>query len=113
MALDITWKLVDKTGSGPVFITGFILGCLACLICRVAVDHARRLHKCSSQDDKTHNMDTAEKGGLKLQRITSLDEDLFNLEKRAFFSQVRIVLHHHISQGVSAVFRTTLSTDSR
>lgn len=40
------------------------------------------------QDDKAFNMDAAEKGGLKMRTRIFLDEDLFSLEKRAFFSQV-------------------------
>ena len=75
-------------GSGPVFVAGFVLGSLACLMCRFAIDFAHRLRKHGIQDEKALNVDAAEKGGLEIGRRISLDEDLFSLEKRAFFNQV-------------------------
>jgi len=75
-------------GSGPVFVAGFVLGSLACLMCRFAIDFAHHLRKHGIQDEKVLNVDAAEKGGLEVGRRISLDEDLFSLEKRAFFNQV-------------------------
>ena len=88
MALNVPWIALRNDGKSLVFVGGFVLGILGCLICRFVVDYAHRLRKCGIQDDKTHNVDTAEKGSLKKARKISLDEDLFSLEKRAFFSQV-------------------------
>ena len=88
MALNVTWSMFRNYDSGPAFVAGFILGSLACLICRFAIDFARHLRKPGIQDEKALNMDAAEKGGLEMGRRVSLDEDLFSLEKRAFFNQV-------------------------
>lgn len=81
--------------SGPAFVAGFILGILACLICRFAGDFARHLRKHGIHDEKALNVDAAEKGGLEMGRRVSLDEDLFSLEKRAFFNQVCQRQPHH------------------
>jgi len=88
MALNIPWSMFRNDGSGPVFVAGFVLGSLACLMCRFAIDFAHRLRKHGIQDEKALNVDAAEKGGLEIGRRISLDEDLFSLEKRAFFNQV-------------------------
>jgi hypothetical protein len=88
MALNVTWSMFRNYDSSPAFVAGFILGSLACLICRFAIDFARHLRKSGIQDEKALNMDAAEKGGLEMGRRVSLDEDLFSLEKRAFFNQV-------------------------
>lgn len=88
MEFNILWTVFNN-GSGRVFMAGFALGSLACLICRFAVDYAHYLRKCGNQDDKALNVDAAEKGGLGVGAKIALDEDLFSLEKRAFFSQVR------------------------
>jgi hypothetical protein len=88
MALNMPWSLFGNYDSGPVFVAGFVLGGLTCLMCRFAVDFACHLRKHGIQDEKALNVDAAEKGGLELERRISLDEDLFSLEKRAFFNQV-------------------------
>jgi hypothetical protein len=88
MALNMTWSLFRNYDSGPAFVAGFILGSLACLICRFAIGFTHHLRKHGIQDDKALNMDAAEKGGLEIGGRISLDEDLFSLEKRAFFNQV-------------------------
>jgi hypothetical protein len=101
MALNIPWSMFRSDGSGPVFVAGFILGSLACLMCRFAIGFAHHLRKHGIQDEKALNVDAAEKGGLEVGRRISLDEDLFSLEKRAFFNQVCNVLrrqpHHSAS----------------
>ena len=91
MALNEPWIALNVDGNGPVFVAGFVLGSLVCLICRFAVDYFHHLRKCRIEDDKTLNVDAAEKGGLKIGSMISVDEDLFSLEKRAFFNQVRDV----------------------
>jgi hypothetical protein len=88
MALNMSWGMFRNDGSGPVFVAGFVLGSVACLICRFAIDFAHHLRKHGIQDEKALNMDAAEKGGLEVGRRIALGEDLFSLEKRAFFNQV-------------------------
>ena len=88
MALNILSSMFRNDGSGPVFVAGFVLGSLACLMCRFAINFAHHLRKHGIQDEKALNVDAAEKGGLEMGRRISLDEDLFSLEKRAFFNQV-------------------------
>jgi hypothetical protein len=86
-----------------------VLGSLACLICRYAMDCTQYLRKWGIQDNKALNMDAAEKGGLKMRTRISLDEDMFSLEKRAFFSQVSNVpplqLHHSTSNELQRCLR--------
>jgi hypothetical protein len=88
MALNIPWSTFRNDNSGRVFVAGFVLGGLACLLCRFVIDFARHLRKHGIQDEKGLNMDAAEKGGLEMGRRILLDEDLFSLERRAFFNQV-------------------------
>jgi hypothetical protein len=88
MAMNMHWSVFRNYDSGPAFVAGFVLGSLACLICRFAIDFACHLRKHGMQDEKALNVDAAEKGGLEIGRRISLDEDLFSLEKRAFFNQV-------------------------
>jgi hypothetical protein len=101
MALNIPSSMFRNDGSGPVFVAGFVLGSLACLMCRFAIDFAHHLRKHGIQDEKALNVDAAEKGGLEIGRRISLDEELFSLEKRAFFNQVcnvpRRQPHHSVS----------------
>jgi hypothetical protein len=92
MALNIPWSVFRNDGSGPVFAAGFVLGSLACLMCRFVVDFAHHLRKHGIQDEKALNVDAAEKGGLEMGRRILLDEDLFSLEKRAFFNQVCLTI---------------------
>lgn len=88
MAFHMPGIVFNSGGSGLVFGAGFVLGSLACLILRLTIDCTHNLRKWGAQDEKVFNMDAAEKGGLKVRTKILLDEDLFSLEKRAFFSQV-------------------------
>jgi hypothetical protein len=88
MELNMPWSAFKSDRGGSVFVAGFVLGSLACLVCRFAIDYANYLRKYGVQDDKAFNMDAAEKGGLKFGPRIKLDEDLFSLEKRALFNQV-------------------------
>ena len=120
MTLNMPWIVLNNNGNGPVFMAGFVLGSFACLICRVAVDYARRNHECSSEDDKTRNMDTAEKGVLKVESRISPGEDQFSLEKRAGFSQVcnvRLYIFHptsmrHFASNRNAKPRSRVTADN-
>jgi len=89
MAFKMPWIVFNSDRSSLIFAAGFVVGSLACLMFRIAIDWAHNLRKWSAQNDKVFNMDAAEKGGLKVRTKILLDEDLFSLEKRAFFSQVR------------------------
>src|SRR2546421_4701095 len=88
MAFKMPWIVFSSDKGSLIFATGFVLGSLTCLIFRIALDWAHNLRKWSEQNDKVFNMDAAEKGGLKVRTKILLDDDLFSLEKRAFFSQV-------------------------
>jgi hypothetical protein len=105
MAFHMPGIVFNSGGSSLVFGAGFVLGSLACLIFRLTIDCTHNLRKWGAQDDKVFNMDAAEKGGLKVRTKILLDEDLFSLEKRAFFSQVShataLQLHHFNPKGDS------------
>jgi hypothetical protein len=88
MAFLMPWISFNSNESGLIFAAGFALGSLACLMFRLAIDCTYNFRKWGTQDDKVFNMDAAEKGGLNVRTKILLDEDLFSLEKRAFFSQV-------------------------